>query len=71
MLSILSMAGESISRAFAQAVQSGDGSFIGVQTNQGAYTAGETIHGYVVAQINSPRQVDRVLVVVTCKEVRG
>ena len=52
----------------ADAFKSTDGSYIGVQTNQGAYNAGETIHGYVVAQLFSPRQVDRVLVVVTCKE---
>lgn len=67
-MNVLQMMGETVGRAFANAVQAGDGSYIGVQTNQGSYNAGETIHGYVVAQLNSPRQVDRVFVVVTCKE---
>jgi hypothetical protein len=45
-----------------------DGSYIGIQTDKGSYSAGETIQGYVVLQNNSPRQVDSVVAFYTVVE---
>ena len=45
-----------------------DGSYIGVQTDKAAYSAGETLQGFVVLQNNSPRQIDSVVVVVSVVE---
>lgn len=64
----MAMAGESLFKMSNDALRSGDGSFIAVQTSKGCYSAGERIDGFVVLQNNSPRQVDKVLVRITCKE---
>jgi len=62
------MIGESIQKGISDAVRSTDGSWIAIETNKGSYSAGETIHGFVVAQLNSARSVDRVLVKVHAEE---
>jgi hypothetical protein len=49
-------------------VRGSDGSWIAVETDKGVYYAGDLIQGYVVVQLNSPKQVDRVLVEVSCVE---
>ena len=36
MLNVLALVGETVGRAFANAVHAGDGSYIGVETNAGA-----------------------------------
>jgi hypothetical protein len=67
-MNVLSMMGEAAWRMASDVAKSNDGSFIGVQTAKGAFSCGERVDGYVVVQNNSPRQVDRVLVRITCKE---
>lgn len=67
-MNVLSMMGEAAWRMASDVAKSNDGSFIGVQTAKGAFSCGERVDGYVVLQNNSPRQVDRVLVRITCKE---
>ena len=67
-MNILSMIGESITRAVADVARSNDGSYIGVQTAKGSYSGGEMLSGFVVLQNNSVRQVDRVLLKITVKE---
>jgi hypothetical protein len=49
-------------------VRGSDGSWIAVETDKGVYYAGDMIQGFVVVQLNSPKQVDRVLVEVSCNE---
>lgn len=39
-----------------------------METDKGVYYAGDMIQGFVVVQLNSPKQVDRVLVEVSCNE---
>ena len=67
-MNVLAMLGESMMKMSNDAFRSGDGSCIAIQTNKGSYNAGERIDGVVVLQNNSPRQVSRVLVRITCKE---
>ena len=62
------MVGESIQKGINDAVRSTDGSWLAIETNKGSYYAGETIQGFVVAQLNSARAVDRVLVKVFAEE---
>ena len=54
-LSILGLLGEDLCSLMTSAIKPFDGSFIAIQTNKGAYVAGETVQGYVVLQNNSPR----------------
>ena len=67
-MNFLAMIGESAMGLQQNLVRSFDGSWLAVETDKGAYQAGDTLQGFVVAQLNSPRQVDRVLVRVTCVE---
>ena len=67
-MDFLKLIGEAAMGMQNNLVRSFDGSFVAIQTDKGAYYAGDTMMGFVVAQLNSPRQVDRVLVRVTCTE---
>lgn len=67
-MQLLQMVGEAAWAVANNMQKSNDGSFIAVQTSKGSYTAGERIDGCVVLQNNSQRQIDRVLVRITCKE---
>jgi len=67
-MQFLKMVGESAMGLQQNLVRSFDGSWLAIETDKGAYYAGDTVQGFVVAQLNSPRQVDRVLVRVTCTE---
>lgn len=61
-LSILGLLGEDLCSLMTSAIKPFDGSFIAIQTNKGAYVAGETVQGYVVLQNNSPRQINSVVI---------
>ena len=67
-MQFLKLVGESAMGLQQNLVRSFDGSWLAIETDKGAYYAGDTVQGFVVAQLNSPRQVDRVLVRVTCVE---
>ena len=67
-MNILQLVGESAWSLATNIANSSDGSFIAVQTSKGSYTAGESLQGVVVLQNNSPRQINRVLVRISCKE---
>ena len=67
-MQFLKLAGEAFKALETNIVRSGDGSWVAVEQDKGAYYAGDVMQGYVVAQLNSPRQIDRVLVRVSCVE---
>lgn len=62
------MMGDTMSKFANDAIKSMDGSWIAIQTDKPSYYAGETITGWIVTQVNSPRQCDKVLLKITIKE---
>lgn len=68
MLSVLSIAGEKLTGALTNLKRASDGSWIAIQTEKPVYYAGETVRGYIVCQINTPRQCRSVTLRVKVKE---
>jgi hypothetical protein len=69
-LNIMGIVGEATRaiQMIAPFIPPSDGSYIGIQTDKGSYSAGETVQGYVCLQNNSPRMVDSVVVFFTATE---
>lgn len=68
MLSVLNIVGEKVANVLTNLTKGSDGSWIAIQTEKPVYYAGETVRGYIVCQINSPRQCRSVTLRVKVKE---